>query len=246
MKAKHIATVLVLSCSLITYGAARGVIHQLARPPVPPTLVVLGDSISAGQYLPDSYDAYPHLLATDLHARLTVYAVPGHTTAQTHSMYTGELAPSYAVIELGTNDYNKGIPLAIFAAAYQSIVASISSATREVCLSVWDPSNIADTAWSSPRIPSPVNRVGGSPAAYNAIIAQSCRETYLSLQSIYEISTYHGVGASGPLYHPNIAGDAAIARLVYSVLQPHIDRPLLNAQASPISPAHASGQFASE
>jgi lysophospholipase L1-like esterase len=187
---------------------------------VPPSLIVLGDSISAGQYLPDSDDAYPRLLTTDLHARLTIYAVPGNTTAQTRSMYVRKLAPSYAVIELGTNDYNKGIPLAIFAAAYQSVVASITPATREVCLSVWDPSNLTDTVWSSPRIPSPVNRVGASPAAYNAIIAQSCRGTYLSLQSIYEIPTFHGTGAPGPLYHPNIAGDAAIARLIYSVLQP--------------------------
>lgn len=222
MKAKRIVSVLTLSCFLVACGAARGAIHQLAKPSVSPSLVVLGDSLSAGQYLPNSYDAYPRLLATDLHARLTGYAVPGHTTAQTYSMYTGELAPSYAVIELGTNDYNKGIPLAIFAAAYQGIVASIASATREVCLSVWDPSNVTDTVWSSPRIPSPVNRIGASPASYNAIIAHSCRGTYLSLQSIYEVPTYHGVGAPGPLYHPSIAGDAAIARLVYSVLQPHM------------------------
>jgi hypothetical protein len=40
--------------------------------------------------------------------------VPGNTTAQTRSMYVRELSPSYAVIELGTNDYNKGIPLAVF------------------------------------------------------------------------------------------------------------------------------------
>src|SRR5450755_41628 len=132
MKAKRIVNLLVLSCFLIACGAARGVIHQLAGPSVSPSLVVLGDSISAGQYLPDSYDAYPHLLATDLHARLTVYALPGNTTAQTYSMYAGKLAPSYAVIELGTNDYNKGIPLAIFAAAYQGVVASITSAAREV------------------------------------------------------------------------------------------------------------------
>jgi len=31
--------------------------------------VVLGDSVSAGQYLPSNDDAYPRLLATDLHAR---------------------------------------------------------------------------------------------------------------------------------------------------------------------------------
>ena len=220
MKAKRSISVLVLFCFLIASGAAREVIYQLTLPTVPPSLTVLGDSLSAGQYLPNSDDAFPHLLATDLHAPLTVYAVPGNTTAQTRSMYVRELSPSYAVIELGTNDYNKGIPLAVFTASYRSVVSSITSPMREVCLSVWDPSNLTDTVWSSPRIPSPVNRVGASPAAYNAIIAQSCRGTYLSLQSIYEIPTYHGVGAPGPLYHPNIAGDAAIARLIYSVLQP--------------------------
>ena len=218
MKAKCIVSAIALSFFLAGCGVARGTTHQPAWPSVPPTLVVLGDSVSAGQYLPSNDDAYPRLLATDLHARLTVYAVPGHTTAQTHSMYTGDLAPSYAVIELGTNDYNRGVPLATFAEAYRGVLASISPATREVCLSIWDPSNTADAAWSSPLgIPLPVNRVGASPAMYNLIIAQLCRGTYLSVQPLYDKPSYHGSGAPGPLYHPNAAGDAAIARLVYSV-----------------------------
>jgi hypothetical protein len=110
------------------------------------------------------------------------------------------------------------LPMAKFAGAYRGVVASISPATREVCLSVWDPSNAANAAWSSPLgIPLPVNRVGASPATYNLIIAQLCRGTYLSVQPLYDTPTYHGSVAPGPLYHPNAAGDAAIARLVYSV-----------------------------
>ncbi len=45
----------------------------------PPCLLrwsCLGDSVSAGQNLLSNDDAYPRLLATDLHAQLTVYAVP--------------------------------------------------------------------------------------------------------------------------------------------------------------------------
>ena len=220
MIAKRIVSTLgtlILSLLLAACGIPVGTANQPVLLPVPPSLVVLGDSLSAGQYLPDSSYAYPRLLATDLHAELTVYAVSGHTTAQTRGMYTGELAPTYAVIELGTNDYNHSIPLAIFAAAYQSVVASIAPATRLVCLSVWDPVNAADAIWSSPlRIPSPVNRVGATPLTYNATIRHLCRGTYLSLQSLYDTPTYHGRGAYGPLYHPNIAGDAAIARLVYA------------------------------
>lgn len=185
-----------------------------------PALVVLGDSVSAGQYLSDNSAAYPSLLATDLHARLTIYAVPGHTTAQTFSMYTGELFPAYAVIELGTNDYNYSVSLATFATTYRRVVASIAPTTRLACLSVWDPRNLADAGWSSsPGIPSPVNRVGATPAAYNAVIARLCRGTYLSLQAIYDTPAYHGSGAPGPIYHPNAAGDAAIARLVYSAFR---------------------------
>src|SRR6266849_11087005 len=60
---------IALSFFLAGCGAAKGTTHQPAWPFVPPTLVVLGDSVSAGQYLPSNDDAYPRLLATDLHAR---------------------------------------------------------------------------------------------------------------------------------------------------------------------------------
>ena len=215
MRAKCLACVIVLTFFLVGCRSAKGTTYQLALSSMSPTLVVLGDSVSAGQYVP-SDDAYPRLLAADLHAQLVVYAVPGHTTAQTFSMYVGELSPTYVVIELGTNDYNWSVPLSMFAQDYQDVVASISPATREVCLSVWDPSSAADTAWSSKLgIPSPVNKVGASPRMYNHIIAHLCRGTYLSVQSLYDTPSYHGSGAPGLIYHPNVAGDAAIARLVY-------------------------------
>ncbi len=223
MKAKHLASTLALSLLFSACGISTVTANRSILPFGPISLVVLGDSLSAGQYLPDSSYAYPRLLATDLHANLTIYARAGNTTAQTRSMYSGKLAPTYAVIELGTNDYNRGVPLAKFAAAYQSVVASIAPATRVVCLSVWDPVDAADAIWSSPLgIPSPVNRVGATPAAYNAIIKQLCRGRYLSLQSLYDMPTYHGTGSPGPLYHPNVAGAAAIARLVYAALL-HLD-----------------------
>jgi len=215
MRAKWLACVIVLTCFLVGCGSAKGTTSQLAWSSRSPTLVVLGDSVSAGQYVPRDA-AYPRLLAADLHAQLVVYAVPGHTTAQTFSMYVGELAPTYVVIELGTNDYNGSVPLATFARDYQGVVASISPATREVCLSVWDPSSAADTTWSSGvGIPSPVNKVEASPRMYNTMIAHWCRGTYLSVQALYDTPGYHGSGAPGLIYHPNGAGDAAIARLVY-------------------------------
>lgn len=214
-KARQLIIVIVLSFLLAGCGAA-----QLALFSTLPSLVVLGDSVSAGSYLPDNSLAYPALLATDLRAQLTIYAVPGHTTAQTFSMYSGELSPSYAVIELGTNDYNYSIPLATFATMYHRVVASIAPTTRLVCLSVWDPRNLADAGWSSALgIPSPVNRMGAAPATYNAVIERLCRGTYLSLQSIYDTPAYHGSGSNGVRYHPNTAGDAAITRLVYRAFQ---------------------------
>lgn len=213
-KARQLLIVVVLSFLLAGCGAI-----QLSLLSTLPSLLVLGDSVSAGEHLPNTSDAYPTLLAADLHAGLTVYAVPGHTTAQTFSMYTGELDPSYTVIELGTNDYNDSIPLATFAANYQRVVASIAPTTRLACLSLWDPRNLADDGWSSPLgIPSPVNRVGVAPAAYNAVIERACHGTFLSIQTIYDTPTYHGSGSPGALYHPSIAGDAAIARLVFAAL----------------------------
>jgi lysophospholipase L1-like esterase len=217
MKAKHTVSTFVLSLLLAACGIPGATANQPIFLPGHISLVVFGDSLSTGQYLPDSSYAYPRLLASDLHAEMTVYARAGNTTAQTRSMYAGELAPTYAVIELGTNDYNRGVPLATFAAGYQSVVASIAPATRLICLSVWDPINADGAIWSTPLgVPSPVNRVGATPAAYNAIIRQSCRGTYLSLQSLYDTPMYHGSGSPGPLYHPNVAGAAAIARLVYA------------------------------
>jgi lysophospholipase L1-like esterase len=217
MKLSHLVSAIALSFLLVGCGTIKEATYRLASISMSPTLVVLGDSVSAGVYV-SSNDVYPRLLADDLHAQLTVYAIPGHTTAETHSMYIGELAPTYAVIELGTNDYNHGVPLATFAADYESVVESISPTTKEVCLSLWDPNNTTDARWSSPLgISSRVNKVGASPAKYNSIIAHLCRGTYLSVQALYDIPAYHGSGSPGPLYHPNAAGDAAIARLVFAV-----------------------------
>ena len=81
---------LVEGIEVLCHPGAKETTHQQTWLFVPPPLVMLGDSVSAGQYLPSNDDAHPRLLAADLHARLTVYAVPEHTTAQTHSMYTGE------------------------------------------------------------------------------------------------------------------------------------------------------------
>ncbi len=221
MIVKRSVCAITLSFFLAACGAAKGTVpttSRLALLSMPFSLVVIGDSVSAGQYLPASSDAYPRILAADLHVRLVIYALPGHTTTQSRSMYVGELAPTYAVIELGTNDYNRSVPLATFAEAYESVVMSITPATRVVCLSLWDPINTADAIWSSPPgVPAPSNRLGASPAVYNAIIKQLCRGTYLSIQSIYDTPSYHGGGAPGPFYHPNVAGDEAIARLVYAV-----------------------------
>ncbi|MEO8970776.1 MAG: SGNH/GDSL hydrolase family protein, partial [Ktedonobacteraceae bacterium] len=211
---KRIVSVFVLSFFLTACGATL-VAPQAVSISTPLSLVVLGDSISAGQYLPASSAAFPYVLATELHAGLTVYAASGNTAAQTRGMYTGILAPMYTVIELGTNDYNRSITLATFAATYHSIVTSIVPATRVVCLSVWDPANSADAVWSFPKgLPSPVNHVKASPSAYNAIIEKSCRGKYLSVQSIYDTHSYHGSGSPGRLYHPNVAGDSAIAWLI--------------------------------
>lgn len=219
MKVQRIVSAFVLSFFLTACGAASVATQQAALYSTALSLVVLGDSISAGQYLPASTDAFPYVLAAELHTRLTVYAKSGNTTAQTRSMYTGKLAPTYVVIELGTNDYNRSISLTTFTEEYANVVASIAPATRIVCLSVWDPVNSSDTVWSSPyHIPSPVNHVGAAPTAYNAIIMQLCRGQYLSIQSIYETAAYHGRGTHGAVYHPSIAGTEAITQLIYTVL----------------------------
>jgi len=219
MKVQRIVSAFVLSFFLTACGATSVATQQATLYSTPLSLVVLGDSISAGQYLPASTDAFPAVLAAELHVQLTVYAKSGNTTAQTRSMYTGALAPTYAVIELGTNDYNRSIPLTTFTEAYNSIVKSIAPATQVICLSIWDPVNSTDTVWSSPyHIPSPVNHVGVAPTAYNAMILQLCRGQYLSIQSIYETAAYHGKGTHSAVYHPGVAGAEAIARLIYTAL----------------------------
>src|SRR6266700_4175968 len=104
MRAKWLACVIVLTCFLVGCGSAKGTTSQLAWSSRSPPFVVLGDSVSAGPYVPGDA-ASPRFLAADLHTELVVYAVPGHTPAQTFRMYVIELAPTYVVIDLGTKDY---------------------------------------------------------------------------------------------------------------------------------------------
>lgn len=99
-----------------------------------PTLLVFGDSLSAG-YGIDMRQAWPELLQQRLQAqgyrhRVVNASISGETTAGGRNRLTGELKqhrPAIVILELGANDGLRGLPLL---AAEKNLGAMIEESQR--------------------------------------------------------------------------------------------------------------------
>jgi lysophospholipase L1-like esterase len=171
-----------------------------------PKILFVGDSIAAGWYATSPSDAFPAKVAKQMNARSVVIAKAGVRAG----FYAARRFPAAddVVIELGTNDWAKGTPVAVFATRYSQVVRHIMAASPKahlVCLSVW------------PK--------GRNIAPYNDAIRATCAAgTYVSLGAIYARKASRGpVGRQtflgvGDDYHPNDAGHSMIARAIEHAL----------------------------
>lgn len=159
------------------------------------------------------YDQFPNLTYTSgwkiANAQAAVKAHPP------------TVATKLMVIEIGTNDLtgNQGTspitPSATFIPAYGSLISTLhkeAPQARLVCLSVWSDPTVGSKKYDT-AIQSDCLAAGGK---------------YVSLIAMYQTPSYHGPaglpedwympGWKTDTYHPNNAGQAAIARGVEAVL----------------------------
>jgi lysophospholipase L1-like esterase len=169
--------------------------------------VAIGDSISAGRFATAADDTFPAVVADKLGMNLDLVARSGARAAWALPQLGAVAAahPALVTIELGTNDAGFFTPLEVFAAQYETIVASVSvPRTRVLCIGSWLPSSAIDGI-----IESTCERHGG---------------TFVSLQGFYGVNGFHAQdGGSSYLgrtdwFHPGDQGHAAIAAAVLSVL----------------------------
>lgn len=201
-----------LSASRLTPVRAAATLTAQRVATGPPALLVIGDSLTAGLGASQPQATYPsdlaRLLATGAWVAL---GQSGYTTNQMLAALRGVPLPrhlSVAVVELGTNDWAQGRPLAAFAQDYAAMLALVMAPAPQqlVCLSGW-PHGEALAARNALNLPM---------SAYNAVIRRVCQEAssrarFVDLTPIAAIAANH---AGGDGYHPNDQGYAAMAQSI--------------------------------
>lgn len=195
----------------------------MIRGPIPPqatnltTVVFLGDSITQGQHTDDFTQDYTWQTVLGLRAKsarnaqqylfdgvggATVGAFLGHLQAL-------NLHPSNAqliVVELGTNDYLNNVPPATVEQNYMTLLLYLAANNPVARL-------VALTVWGDPVAES----------AYNSAIAQAAAiwtgvggRAIVDLGPLFLNPLNHW--PTGDTFHPNDAGQAAIAQAVLAAV----------------------------
>lgn len=166
--------------------------------PVTPTLVAIGDSITADNY--KAFPSYPAVVARDLGLHEVNLSVPGISAVGWLAQQAPLLPPNAAVIlvNLGTNDAAIGLTDA-FKAAYASILSAVKASSpnaRVVLLNV--------------RQFSDATTIGTVNAYINA-------EPY-PVVNLHDAAAMYDPANMSDSVHPNTAGDAVIAVMVEAAL----------------------------
>ena len=181
-------------------------------PAAPPTVVFLGDSLTAGYGL-DGSDAYPArvgelLAARSLPARVVNAGVPGDTTAGGLARLDWLLAqkPTILFVCLGGNDGLRGLALEATEANLRAIVVRAKAAGVEVVLA---------------GMQIPPNYGPDYTSRFRAIFPRLAKELAVPLVSFL----LEGVAADPTLnqadgIHPNARGQRIVAETVAKVLEP--------------------------
>jgi acyl-CoA thioesterase-1 len=182
-----------------------------------PTIVVFGDSISAGFGL-DAGQSFPDLLQQELlHRgfghRVVNFGVSGDTTQDGLARISMALAekPAIVLLELGGNDGLRGIPASITQQNLATMIETFQKAGARVVLAGMT-----------------------LPPNYGAAYIKKFEAMYHDLAAKYKVTLIpflmEGVGGNTALMqrdglHPNAEGARRIAALVMKTLEPILQHP---------------------
>jgi len=193
--------------------------EAFGAPPDAPTLrlMFVGASVTEGWFASSRSRTYTALVTRSLQAsgrrvRVRLLAHPG-ATAEDAGRWDLAVASDVVVVQIATNDWVTGVPLATFDTAYAEVLhrLRLTSATAElICFGAWED-------------PSSVNKIGVSALSYDQGVRSACDAEdgrSIDLSGVYMDPLDHGpegrVTFHGPgdLFHPNDRGHQELASLI--------------------------------
>lgn len=236
MRALSIYTSLALIAAFVS-GALLGAAHlDLSAAPRTPviatvggassatswsTVLMVGDSLTAGVGASSPDRAWPHDMVHDLglfNSANAVYAAPiglsGDDSAQLRNTLVGlslTTHPALIVVEAVTNDWGHNHTLARFQSDYAALIAALmagNSGAQLVCLTGW------------PQANDPVNALGLTLDAYDALIPALCAGGLTV--NIAPLASVAGNRSTYDGYHPSDAGYTAIASAITDKLEAQV------------------------
>lgn len=186
------------------------------RPVFADTLLILGDSLSAGYRLPAN-QAWPTLLA-DSYQRdnkdITVVnaSISGHTSAQGLSQLPALLpqhSPKWVLVELGANDGLQGLPVDGLQNNLEAIIAAIQNAGAQPLLM---------------QIRIPPNYGARYTNAFSGIYPQLAEKYQIPLIPFFmEQIILNSQLIQNDQIHPNAAAQPIIAEIMARELAPYLN-----------------------
>lgn len=188
----------------------------------PLRLLFVGDSLTAGYSASTRDRSYPHLVAHALEhkgrwVRTSIVAQPGATVVDAQQWLVGT-SSDIVVVELGTNDHGKSVPLDEFSRLYQNLLRRVRGGSPEaqlVCLGDWAGAGS-------------VNWLGVKTEAYDAVAQRLCTGSgggFVSIGAAYGDAANHGpanrptfLGAAD-WFHPNDRGHQELANVVLDLIE---------------------------
>lgn len=180
-------------------------------------LMFVGASVTEGWFASARNRAYPALVTRSLQAsgrrvRVRLLAHPGATAADADH-WDLAIASDVVVVQIATNDWVTGVPLATFDTEYADMLRRLrlTSATADlICFGAWED-------------PSSVNKIGVAALSYDQAVRSACDAEdgrYIDLSGVYMDPLDHGpegrVTFHGPgdVFHPNDRGHQELASLI--------------------------------
>jgi len=175
------------------------------------TIVFLGDSLTAGQYmtsdgkwLEDRSKAFPALLQNKVTIPVINAGVSGNTTAQGLARVKRDVLshnPRIVVIWLSANDFLQKIPLSTTQKNLQKIIDMVNDGSRKIYLVRMYPN------WSEQSM-----------KMYDTLAASNNIEL---IEDIDWVGVYAHMSADG--HHPNAAGHEILAENFFKALKPYLE-----------------------
>ncbi len=210
MKTKLVAAWLTLACSAL-----------LAHTASAATIVLVGDSISAGDGSSSPRRAYAWQLERSLSRRHRVvnysrgaWSVSGTAGIVDPAHFPGAalLFPAVVVIILGTNDYAVGVPLDAFLAGYQAALGTFGNVETVVCVTPYRRSDLSEAT---------PNSAGLLPLDYREAVRAACEADGRIALDGFEALPSESLLGDG--LHPNDAGHHRIAKWLTAELSEILD-----------------------